>query len=107
MRMNLSRIAVAVSLVFAAGAPAARAGVHVSIGFDPFGIVTAPPPPVVYAPPSPYAPPPAYAVPPTYAPPIYAAPPVYEPPPVVYLGGGRWGGWGGHRDWHHDDHHHH
>jgi len=96
MFIDSSRIAAAGLLALGIGAlaPAAWAGVHVSIGLDPFGIVTAPAPPVVYAPP------------PAYLPPAYAPAPVYEPPPVVYLGGGHWGDWGRRRDWHHDHHHH-
>lgn len=89
MQVRISLIASAVALALAA-IPAAWAGVHVSIGINPFGVVTVPPPPVVYAPA-----------------PVYAAP-IYAAPPVVYVGGGNWGGPGRPRDWHRDrDHHHH
>ena len=64
-------------------APAAWAGVQVSIGINPFGLVTGPPPPVVYAP-----------------------APVYAPPPVVYVGGGLWGGPEHPRAWHLHHHRH-
>jgi hypothetical protein len=80
MQAKISWIAAALALTLGA-APAAWAGVELSVGINPFGVVTGPPPPVVYAP-----------------------APVYAPPPVVYVGGGHWGGPDHRRDWHRDRH---
>lgn len=82
MQARIPLIVSVVTLGFSA-APAVWAGVQVSVGINPFGVLTGPPPPVVYAP-----------------------APFYAPPPVVYVGGGHWGGPEHTRRWHRDHHRH-